>query len=286
MRFDSPLFTEVSLKKSLSYTIPSHFSQDQGSLIPELGQFLSNERIDKMKQVVQKRSRKVLTVFENTHHGHNISAILRNVDTFGFLDLFFLYSNQNIKFRIADTIDRGSSQWLFPKRLTSIHQCAQLLKDSNYKIALVSLPDFSRTASNYQNQLPSFASTQFQESAFINLVGENPVALVFGSELIGVSKEWSNYADMYVHVDMFGFTESLNVSVCAGIILQSLRTSLEKYQNNFLISSSEEQLIYEHWIAKDYTKARQYISNRHPSLLNWFEFVRSGNFFSIDSDIQ
>lgn len=267
---------------SLSFHLPEHFNNDCGMLIQELGQFLSNERFDKMRKIVQKRSRHILTVFENTHHAHNISAVLRSVDTFGFLDLFFIYSNPTMRFRAFDTIDRGASQWLFPKRLTSIKKCASLLKENQYKIALVSLPNFSRTAHNYVNQLPSFSCAHFSDNAFHEFVQDEKIALIFGSELLGVSEEWNEFADMYVHVDMFGFTESLNVSVCAGIILHSLRQCFESRKKNILLTELENKLVLEHWIAKDYYNARQYISNRKPELLPWFEFISTGKFFSIE----
>lgn len=267
------------MSNNIEYDLPDEFVNDCGKLVVELMQFLSNERFEKMQRVVKERSRRVLTVFENTHHAHNISAVLRSVDTFGFLDLFFVYSNPHMRFRAADSIDRGASQWLFPRRFDSIQECAEILKANNYKIAVVSLPDFSRTSQNYVNQLPSFSCGDFHKDNFHNFVQENKIALIFGSELFGVSKEWNEFADMYVHVDMFGFTESLNVSVCAGIILHSLRQCYVERNKNIFLTELEEKLILEHWVAKDYTNARQYISLRCPSLLNWFEFVKKMKFF-------
>lgn len=265
--------------KTMSYHLPDKFKNDIGKLIPELGQFLSSERFDKIQKFAKKRSRKVLTVFENTHHAHNISAILRSVDSFGFLDLFFIYSNPEMRFRVSDAIDRGSSQWLFPKRFNSISSCAEILKKNNYKIALVSLPDFSRTHQDYKKNTPSFSSSEFSKEHFLNYFEDHKVAIVFGSELMGLSSEWGRYVDMYVHVNMFGFTESLNVSVCAGILLQSLRQVFEEKMSSFLVTELEEKLITEHWVSKDYNNAYRYISDRKPELIEWFEFVRAGKFF-------
>ncbi len=142
------------------------------------------------------------------------------------------------------------------------------------------MPDFSRTAQNYKNVLPSFSSGQFQDKEFLDLVGEQKIALVFGNELMGISKEWNDLADMYVHVDMWGFSESLNVSVCAGIILHSLRQALEKQRASILLNELEEKLVLEHWLAKDYVPALQYITHKKPELLPWLEFIRGGRFFT------
>ncbi len=261
------------------YFIPKDLENDFGKISATLKGFFTENRIAKMEKIVQNRSRQVLTVFENTHHAHNISAILRTIDSFGFMDLFFLYSNHAMRFRTADAIDRGASQWLLPKRIESVAECAALLKKDNYKIALVSLPDFSRTAEHYLNDIPSFPSNTFHTAAFKNFVGEQKIALIFGSELHGVSPEWKNHADFYVSVQMYGFTESLNVSVCAGIILQNLREQLANFQKNFYLNEFEKALVLEHWIAKNCPNAFEYIESRQPHLLNWFEFVRAGKFF-------
>ncbi|KAB8031799.1 TrmH family RNA methyltransferase [Fluviispira multicolorata] len=269
----------TSCDSSTQYFIPEHLKNDFGKIDAALRSFFTESRLAKMEKVADKRSRKVLTVFENTHHAHNISAILRTIDAFGFLDLFFLYSNQEMRFRTADTIDRGASQWLMPKRLTSIENCANILKQNGYKIALVSLPDFSRTSEYYAKNIPSFASNQFSSKDFKNFIGKNKIALIFGSELHGVSPEWKNHADMYVSVQMFGFMESLNVSVCAGIILQALREFMEINSCELYLSEQEKKLVLEHWMAKTCSSAFEYISNRKSELLPWFEFVRSGKFF-------
>lgn len=267
-------------KISMDYFVPKKFEHDVGKLISEISPFITKERFQKMQNVANQKSRHVLTIFENTQHAHNISAILRNVDAFGFLDLFFVYSNEGVRFRANETIDRGSSQWLLPKRFTTIDGCANILKENGYRIALVTLPDFSRTSHDYQKMLPSFSSNQFRSSEFENFVEKDRIALVFGSELMGVSQQWQSYADLYVSVDMYGFCESLNVSVCAGILLNSLRESFERSGDLLRLNDFERNLILEHWICRDYSHAYKYIETRKPDLLPWFEFVRSGGFFS------
>ncbi len=46
-----------------------------------------------------------------------------------------------------------------------------------------------------------------------------PTAVVFGSEAFGVNEEFKNEADLLIKIPLLGSTESLNVSVSAGIIL-------------------------------------------------------------------
>jgi tRNA (guanosine-2'-O-)-methyltransferase len=53
-----------------------------------------------------------------------------------------------------------------------------------------------------------------------------PSALFFGTERLGLSDEVLAQADGFVKIPMVGFTESLNISVSAAIILQNVSTRL------------------------------------------------------------
>ena len=48
---------------------------------------------------------------------------------------------------------------------------------------------------------------------------ENPVCLILGHEILGVSKDLMELSDVTVHIPMLGTKNSLNVSVAAGIAL-------------------------------------------------------------------
>jgi len=52
---------------------------------------------------------------------------------------------------------------------------------------------------------------------------DKPVAFVFGNEVEGISEEVIRACDSVVEVPMSGGKESLNVSVCAGIVLFNAR---------------------------------------------------------------
>jgi tRNA G18 (ribose-2'-O)-methylase SpoU len=55
---------------------------------------------------------------------------------------------------------------------------------------------------------------------------EGDIVYIFGNEVTGVEGEVLEKADHHVHVPMVGVKESLNVSVCAGIILFGTKTEL------------------------------------------------------------
>lgn len=109
--------------------------------------------------------------------------------------------------------------------------------------------------------------------------------MVFGNEASGVESEWHQHADFYTHVNMYGFVESLNLSVCAGVLLSSLREVGQKWVLKKL-STWEQTLLLDHWLAKDTDRASELVENKRPELWCYFDFVRRGLFWDPFGDIS
>ena len=66
-----------------------------------------------------------------------------------------------------------------------------------------------------------------------------PSALFFGTEKEGLSEEIMQQADGFLKIPMVGFTESLNISVSAAIIIQNLTNRLQNSNLNWQLSADE-----------------------------------------------
>jgi tRNA (guanosine-2'-O-)-methyltransferase len=66
-----------------------------------------------------------------------------------------------------------------------------------------------------------------------------PAALFFGTERLGLSEEVLSRADGFLKIPMCGFTESLNISSSAAIILQNLTSRLRKSDVKWQLSEDE-----------------------------------------------
>ena len=66
-----------------------------------------------------------------------------------------------------------------------------------------------------------------------------PSAIFFGTERLGLSEEVLQQADGFLKIPMVGFTESLNISVSAAIILQHISTRLRHSDINWKLSEAE-----------------------------------------------
>jgi tRNA (guanosine-2'-O-)-methyltransferase len=75
-------------------------------------------------------------------------------------------------------------------------------------------------------------------------------AFVFGVEAEGVSDYVIENADGFLKIPMVGFTESLNISVAAAIILQDVTTKLRNSNIHWELSNEEKEVLYFDWVKK------------------------------------
>lgn len=271
--------TTPTLSLATDYSIPSEFRHLQGELGEFISPLITTERVNRFKELAALRSRKVMAIFENTNHPHNVSAVLRSIDAFGFQDISFLYEREVVSSRIRDSVERGTSNWLCVKRSYNLNSCAKTLKDAGYLICLVSLPTFARTADHFIDQLPSFAIQDAGSLDFQKFFNGKKIALIFGNEKHGVAERWNNFADCYLYVGMCGFVESLNVSVCAGILFQGLRQYLVAKNSTETATENEQKILLEYWLSRSLDLGNRIILNRRPDLLPYYDFVKAGRFF-------
>ena len=111
------------------------------------------------------------------------------------------------------------------------------------------------------------ATTPHEKSQTINeLPVDTKIALVFGTEIDGISPIVYEQADEFVKIPMYGFTESFNVSVCAALCLYELTKRSRPIVPNYFLNSQEKLDIYFDWLKNsvEYSEAliKKYLSNR------------------------
>ena len=87
-------------------------------------------------------------------------------------------------------------------------------------------------------------------------------AFVFGVEKEGVSEFTMNQSDGFLKIPMVGFTESLNISVAAAIILQDITTKLKASTIDWQLTEEEKQILYFDWVQKS-IKSIKKITDRY-----------------------
>jgi len=74
------------------------------------------------------------------------------------------------------------------------------------------------------------------------------VALFFGTELSGISKNIVENADEFIRIPMFGFTESFNISVSVALCLQDLVSRLHNSECNWQLNKEDYDEILLNWM--------------------------------------
>lgn len=194
-------------------------------LLEHLLSFLTERRKSLFKEVISKRTRHFTVVTEDVYQMHNTSAVMRSCDVFGIQELHV------VEERISKEIDReialGAQKWVNIHRHHSTKECIDNLRENGYQI-------IATTPHNNSTELKDFDISK--KSAFF-----------FGKEKEGLSDVVLDAADGYLKIPMYGFTESLNISVSAAIILQSLVTRLKDSDIDWKLSEDEKKEIILHW---------------------------------------
>ncbi|TCI90645.1 TrmH family RNA methyltransferase [Tenacibaculum sp. M341] len=199
-------------------------------LLKYLEAFVTDERKEKFNDVLAERTRHFTVVLENVFQPHNSSAVIRSCDVFGVQDVYTIEDDYLRK--VSRKIARGSQKWLnfnrFKSENNNTEECYKALKKEGYQI---------------------IATTPHNESCYLSDFDiSKKSAFVFGLEKEGVSDFMMENADGYLKIPMVGFTESLNISVAAAIILQDVTTRLRSSDINWKLTDEEKRVIYNSWI--------------------------------------
>lgn len=190
------------------------------AIVTTLEEFVSEHKRTLVDQVLKSRTRHLTLVFEDIDKPHNVSAVLRTAECLGVQDMHFI-KNKN-EYSVNPTITQGASKWLtfhkYEKETNNIDDCYSNLRANGYKVYATALHK---------------DSTSLEE-----LDVDKKIALVFGTESDGISQEAGEKADGLVHIPMYGFTESFNLSVSAALCLNTIRIKL----NGFPGISDEEKV--------------------------------------------
>lgn len=192
----------------------------------------SEERILKIRQVLEKRQSDFCLVLENVHDPHNLSAVLRSCDAVGIFEVCLVYHSGQEAPKLVESSSASARKWLNYKSFEDIESCYKYLRNSGKKIFTTHMGKDSR-------DLYSMDLTQ-------------PIALVFGNEHSGVSEQAYKLADGNFLIPQIGMVQSLNISVAAAVTLYEAyrqKKNAGHYEKSNFDSNVFEKLFQE-WLSK------------------------------------
>ena len=191
---------------------------EENELLVYLEEFISIERRERFISILENRTKFITVALEDVFQLHNASAVIRSCDIFGVQEAHII-ENRN-RNELDKNISMGAQQWVDVHRYKDTKSCINTLRKKGYKI-------IATTPHNDSVLLPDFPI-------------DEKVALFFGTERDGLSTEVLNKADGFLKIPMKGFTESLNISVAAAIILQHISEKLTKTDLLWQLTETEK----------------------------------------------
>jgi tRNA G18 (ribose-2'-O)-methylase SpoU len=145
------------------------------------------------------KKKPIVIVLDNIRSAHNVGSIFRTSDAFLIKKIILCGitptppSNEIRKSALGST---NSVEWAKEEETNiAINQ----LKKEGYYIVGVEQVEKATEIQKFQNN--------------------KPIALVFGHEVNGISQEIIDTCDEIIEIPQYGTKHSLNISVCAGIVM-------------------------------------------------------------------
>ncbi len=157
---------------------------------------VSEERLNKMKKILQTRQDTLRVFMDYVYSPHNLAAIVRTCDAVNIGKLYYRHQKQ---VRLNNEITMGAHKWIFNEYIEDIEKFYQDIKSEGYQVVVTLLDE---------------DTVDFREVDYTK-----PTLVVLGNEVDGASETSIKYADKKVIIPMYGMSQSLNVSVANAVIL-------------------------------------------------------------------
>lgn len=200
-------------------------------LIKYLTEFTTPDRAGLFHRIADERTKYVTVALENIYQSHNASAVLRTCDCFGVQDVHII--ENEYEYTINPDIALGSSNWLhilrYNKEGNNTEEALTSLKKKGYRLVATTPHTNEVTLDEFDIEKGKFA-------------------LLFGTELDGLTNKALNMADEFLKIPMYGFTESFNISVSAALILHRLTSKIRQSAIDYRLSESEHDELVLEWL--------------------------------------
>lgn len=184
-----------------------------------LENILTENRKERFQKVLENRTKHFTIAVEDIFQLHNTSAVMRSCEVFGIQELNVI--EQRYGKSIDKEIAMGAQKWVDINSFETVTECVNFLKAKGYQI---------------------IATTPHENDCLLDDFDiSKPSALFFGTERDGLSDDVLKVADGFLKIPMVGFTESLNISVSAAIIIQNLMQRLRN--SNIKWQLTEEEIL-------------------------------------------
>lgn len=197
-----------------------------------LARCITERKKDCIERVLALRTRHITVVLEDIYQSQNLSAVIRTCECLGVQDVHIIENSS--AYAVNRRVLKGAHKWVTVSRHRGGEDntlaCYDALREKNYRIVTVS---------------PEGSGTPVDQLAL-----SSRTALVFGNELHGVSTKARACCDEQVRIPMYGFTESLNISVSVALCVFTLINKIRAGGLDFHLTDEERDDLRLLWYRK------------------------------------
>jgi tRNA G18 (ribose-2'-O)-methylase SpoU len=143
----------------------------------------------------------IIVILNDIRSLNNIGSFFRTCDAFNVEKIYLCGITATPPHREINKTAIGATESVIWEHRTSIVELVTELKEKGVTIASIEQAE---------------ETLLLQNTSQLNY---SKIALVFGNEVDGVDQEVINLSDYIIEIPQFGTKHSLNVSVCAGVVL-------------------------------------------------------------------
>ncbi len=151
----------------------------------------------------------VVVVLDNVRSAMNVGSVFRTSDAFLIEKIYLVGISATPPNRDIQKSALGATETVEWEYKSTIQECMETLGQEDYTILCVEQSDRSVPLGEFV------------------VSPQNKYALIFGNEVDGVSQYAMDHCDYCLEIPQLGMKHSLNISVCAGIVIWELISQLK-----------------------------------------------------------
>lgn len=172
---------------------------------------LRNEELNRISkdEFKDKQKTSVVIVLDNVRSMNNVGSIFRTADAFLLEGIYLCGITSQPPHREIEKTALGATLTVAWKYFKNVAEAIRELKRQDFLVACVEQTDSSIPLDKF-----------FPEP-------EKKYALIFGHEMNGISEEAIRMSNIALEVPQYGTKHSLNIAVCAGIVVWDIYSKLQ-----------------------------------------------------------
>lgn len=198
-------------------------------------------RQGRFREVISRRQPGLTVVLENVHDPHNISAVLRSCDSVGIYRVYALYTEEHKPLKhmkLGRRASAGARRWVDVLYFDNPDAC------------------FQQVRTHCDQVLGTYLDEEAESLYELDLTRK--VALVFGNEHDGLSRQTLANCDGTFHIPQAGMVQSLNISVACAVTLYEAyrqRKAAGLYGKHSRLAPDQRKALFQEYVRRHEEKA-------------------------------